>query len=214
MKLAIVIPYRDRYEDLCTLKKPLKDSLNGIDFKIIVSEQADSKPFNRGLSNNVGMSYAISNRFTHVVTHDVDSIPLYADYSPCEHIARLCGIYNGKCTPPGNLGPYLGGIVMMSVKAMKETDGYPNSIFGWGHEDDVLRTRAYHKKIDIEYRCGFYKVRDHQRDQSRFWENGIYIANNYAKLGGLSNIDNFCSYSSSKDEFGIRLKFKCKDVEV
>lgn len=210
MKLAIVIPYRDRYEDLKDLHEPLRESLSGIDNSIIVSEQADEESFNRGLANNVGMEYAIENGFTHMVTHDVDSIPILVDYSECPHIARLCGIFNGKCTPHGNMGTYMGGIVMLSREAAIRVNGYPNAIFGWGHEDDILRMRAHNSGVKIEYRAGFYKVRPHDRDMSKFWENGGLISKNLTRLGGLSDMKKYCTILKSKDKFGIRLKFKCK----
>lgn len=208
-KIAVVIPYRDRLEDLKNLEDPLKKSLEGLDYEIIVSEQSDSKPFNRGLANNVGMKFALQQGATHVITHDVDSIPLSVNYSPCRHVARLCGIFNGRCTPNGNGGPYLGGIVMLSAEAIHATNGYPNKIFGWGHEDDLLRERAWAKKLEIQYRCGFYVVRDHPRDMSFYWKNGAFIAENRPNLGGISTVEKSATFNSYREKFGTFVRFVC-----
>lgn len=208
-KLGIVIPYRDRLPDLDALHAPLVKSLGRNNFEIIISEQCDAKPFNRGLSNNIGIKAAIDSGATHAVTHDVDSIPLRADYTPCKHIARLCGIFNGRCTPSGNGGPYLGGIVMLSLEAVRITDGYPNKLFGWGHEDDILRERAWKNGAEIEYRCGFYMVRDHPRDLSKYWENGVFCAQNKQNLGGVSSINNMASFEVGYNKFGTHVKFTC-----
>jgi hypothetical protein len=61
-KLAIVVPYRDREEHLKKFLPAMKkcDFLNDIDYEILIVEQEDGKPFNRGKLLNVGAIEAYS----------------------------------------------------------------------------------------------------------------------------------------------------------
>ena len=52
-KLGIIIPYRNRPEQLATFRKEINDYLD-IDFELIVVEQSDKKDFNRGKLLNIG----------------------------------------------------------------------------------------------------------------------------------------------------------------
>ena len=55
-KLGVIVPYRDREEHLKVFVPHLCEYLtnSGIGFEIIVVEQGDSKPFNRGSLLNLG----------------------------------------------------------------------------------------------------------------------------------------------------------------
>ena len=57
-KLAIIVPYRDREEHLSKFLPAMKkcDFLDGIDYEIMIVEQEEGKPFNRGKLLNVGAS--------------------------------------------------------------------------------------------------------------------------------------------------------------
>ena len=59
-KLAIVVPYRNRYEQLLIFKKSIISYLKNkdIDFELIIVEQDDAKEFNRGKLLNIGFIYA------------------------------------------------------------------------------------------------------------------------------------------------------------
>ena len=51
-----------------------------IPYEIHIAEQADGKPFNRGAMKNAGFAIAHANA-DYVVFHDVDYLPMWADYS-------------------------------------------------------------------------------------------------------------------------------------
>ena len=55
-KLGVIVPYRDREEHLSIFKKHITEYLNRekIQFELIVVEQSDDKPFNRGKLLNIG----------------------------------------------------------------------------------------------------------------------------------------------------------------
>jgi hypothetical protein len=50
-KLGIIVPYRDRYEDLILFKKEITEYLKGkgILYELIIVEQDKAKTFNRGI---------------------------------------------------------------------------------------------------------------------------------------------------------------------
>ena len=49
-KLGVIVPYRDREEHLIIFKKHITEYLTKkeIPFELIIIEQSDDKPFNRG----------------------------------------------------------------------------------------------------------------------------------------------------------------------
>jgi hypothetical protein len=82
-KLGVIIPYRNRYEQLVTFKESITKYLESknIDFELIIVEQDDAKLFNRGMLLNIGFKYALEHKCDYVVFHDIDMIPSEVDYS-------------------------------------------------------------------------------------------------------------------------------------
>jgi hypothetical protein len=144
-KLGVIIPYRDRYQQLIEFKKVLIKYLNskGIDFELIVVEQDDAKMFNRGKLLNIGFIYAKKLKCNYVVFHDVDMLPLDVDYSYSETPLLLAT--NFKTT--GNFkrttfDQYFSGVTLFPIELFEKINGYSNEYWGWGYEDD-----------DMLYRC-------------------------------------------------------------
>lgn len=146
---VIVIPYRAREKQLeyfIENTAPLlqKHIPNG---KVVVVEQDwNNKLFNRGCLLNIGVK-EYENKTVHYTTHDVDINPFeetilkyYIDPLPDNTIK---GIYTSVCNT-------LGGIIKMQSKTFFDINGFPNDIWGWGHEDKALQNRAEFKKLSIE----------------------------------------------------------------
>ena len=59
-KLAFIVPYRNRYDQLHTFYKEFVEYLEDKDllYEIIIVEQDDAKQFNRGMLLNIGYVYA------------------------------------------------------------------------------------------------------------------------------------------------------------
>jgi hypothetical protein len=72
LSLAIIIPYRDRHEHLMAFVPYMESFIKGIKFNIVLVEQADKKPFNRGKLLNIGFSLSRSGWFCF---HDIDMLP-------------------------------------------------------------------------------------------------------------------------------------------
>jgi hypothetical protein len=86
VRLAIIVPYRDRAEHLRQFVPHMRDYLTDakLDYTIHIIEQTAGKPFNRGAVNNIGFKLAEASA-DYVCFHDVDYLPIKADYSPVDY---------------------------------------------------------------------------------------------------------------------------------
>jgi len=143
-KLAIIVPYRDRSEQLQKFIDYIGKYLDNRDFKyfIIVVEQNDEKLFNRGKLLNIGFQEAKAKRCDYVVFHDVDMLPIKVDYSYSEIPLHLAS---------DNLPfeHYFGGITLFPVDLFEKINGFSNRYWGWGFEDDDLRYRCISNHISL-----------------------------------------------------------------
>ena len=87
-KLGIVVPYRNRPNQLSQFKQALKDFIS-TPYHLIVVEQTDNKEFNRGKLLNIGFLKAEELGCDYVVFHDIDMLPISADYSYSEYPVHL-----------------------------------------------------------------------------------------------------------------------------
>lgn len=142
-KLGIIVPYRDRYEHLLSFKKIIIPYLNdrGIDFELIVIEQDDEKPFNRGKLLNVGFIYAKKVKCNYVVFHDIDMIPFDVDYSYSDVPLQMATNFIGE-TERVVFDEYFGGVTMFPIEMFELINGYSNDYWGWGYEDTDLLHRC------------------------------------------------------------------------
>jgi hypothetical protein len=156
--VAIIVPYRDLHVEqkreahlkqfvphmisfLTKLVKARKVS----DFHIYIVEQSDDgRKFNRGKLLNIGFDAAKKRSQKHdvFIFHDVDLLPqpdlaeAYATFPKTPyHIARVWDRYS-------NNPKYFGGVVAFSASDFKRINGYPNTFWGWGGEDDELQLRC------------------------------------------------------------------------
>ena len=152
---------------------------NIVDYHIYIIEQSnDGRKFNRGKLLNIGFDIARKNRCRRssgtsgnndngggdgqdvtmvdhdvFIFHDVDLLPTneeilspyYTQFPTVPiHIARVWDRYS-------NNTKYFGGIVSFSSSDMKRTNGYPNTFWGWGGEDDEMQKRCERLNIKWEY---------------------------------------------------------------
>jgi hypothetical protein len=154
MKLGIVVPYRNRESHLSRFTSETKKYLDdkGIDCEIIIVEQSDDKPFNRGKLLNVGYLKAKSLGCEYVVFHDVDMIPLDVDYSYTDMPLHLATNFKLEYEKAKNLefADYFGGVTMFPNELFEKINGYSNLYWGWGFEDDDLLFRLSEKHILLD----------------------------------------------------------------
>lgn len=148
-KLGIIVPYRNRSEQLAIFRKEINDYLN-IDFELIIVEQSDKKEFNRGKLLNIGFLEAEKLGCDYVIFHDIDMLPIHADYSYVDkptHLITKVDLPQGVSRTL--FDEYFGGVTAFPVNLFKQINGYSNEYFGWGFEDDDLLLRCLENHIDL-----------------------------------------------------------------
>lgn len=161
--LALIVPYRDREQHLRIFVPYIEGFLKHRDFVMVVVEQCDNSPFNKGQLLNVG--YTRAKEIARVMCfHDVDMLPMdqSCDYSSPESIAHLAGRaeqFGYKMPYP----EYLGGVFMSSSEDYARVNGFSNDYWGWGGEDDDFFIRCYCGGATIEHRPGRYRCLPHNR---------------------------------------------------
>jgi beta-1,4-galactosyltransferase 1 len=152
-KLGIIVPYRDRYAQLYNFKSEITKHLKkkGIDFEIIIVEQDDSKMFNRGKLLNIGFVYAKKMGCDYVIFHDVDMLPCDVDYSYSDFPIHLATNFNLiEEFKRIIFDEYFGGVTLFPNELFEKINGYSNTYWGWGFEDDDLLFRCVLNGIPLD----------------------------------------------------------------
>jgi len=156
-KVGIVVPYRNREEQLRLFVPYLCEYLTdrGLSYEIIVVEQGDEKPFNRGSLLNIGFLKAVDLGCDYVVFHDIDMLPKVVDYSysnvPLELVKSVSKDTDEhfQVSEIKHLDTYFGGVTLFPVPVFERINGYSNNYRGWGFEDDDLLRRCLEKGIAL-----------------------------------------------------------------
>ena len=159
-KLAILVPYRDRKEHLGQFLPGIKayfspeymkeKNISGLE--IHVCEQDNNQPFNKGRLINAGFLLSRQNN-DYFCIHDVDYIPIAADYSRSTRPSRL--IWEGL-RKNENYDEFFGAVVLLNKADFVQANGFSNEYWGWGFEDTdlALRLKAVKKSLR-QKRWGF-----------------------------------------------------------
>lgn len=153
--MTIIIPYRNRPGHLSQFIPHMRAYLP--DAQIIVVEQGDDKPFNRGKLVNIGY---LETKPAFLVAHDVDMLPVDVDYSPVPGVTQLAG---SKI----QLRDYLGGVTMFDWATFERLGGYNNEYFHRA-EDNECRFNLQRLKIPVLELHGKFKELHHERKAPEF----------------------------------------------
>ena len=145
MKLGVIVPYRKRPGHLRKFRESIESYLKDQDYELIVVEQNDDLPFNRGKLLNIGFKYAIRKNCDYVVFHDVDMLPVDVDYSYSDVPIHLATGFTNSDREI--FDTYFGGVTLFPVDLFKKVNGYSNEYWGWGFEDDDLLMRLTEQHI-------------------------------------------------------------------
>jgi len=148
-KLGIIVPYRDRPQQLKRFVSHMEDYLKDIEYEIFIIEQSDDKPFNRGKLLNVGFKSACDKGCDYFVFHDVDMLPEDVDYSYSDkplHLATHLQEHDYETT----FFDYFGGVTMFNKDDFKTINGFSNEYWGWGFEDDDLLVRCLESDLELD----------------------------------------------------------------
>lgn len=162
-KIAIIVPYRDRREQLDTFVPHMVEFFKNkdVDYKIFIVEQSDDKPFNYGKLCNIGFSL-FKEGFDYFCFHDIDMLPVSddCDYNYIHiggypvHMATKVSAHTFKL-------PYLeyfGGVVMFSKEDFEKINGYSNEYYGWGFADLDLLHRCRINDIELDEEIVFPRI--------------------------------------------------------
>lgn len=153
MRLALLVPFRQRYSHLAQFIPHYTRRFHKA--KIYVGEQADDNPFNRAKIFNI-LFKEFSETFDYFVAHDVDLLLTKGDYSYCENPTQLATHaqqFRYKMPFP----EYFGGVTLFNNKDFVTLDGYSNSFFGHGGEDNEMYYNVLSKGLKISYRDCWYR---------------------------------------------------------
>jgi hypothetical protein len=159
--IYIVVPYRDRLRHLQEFVPHMERTI-ATRFQILLVEQFDDRPFNRGKLLNIGFSL-LPETTTSVCFHDVDMLPLaYCCYSPQKFTTHLASRIeqNGFKLP---YPQYFGGVLMVTRADFAAVNGFSNRYWGYGEEDDDLWLRFQLADRPIVRMQGMYKSMGHRR---------------------------------------------------
>jgi xylosylprotein 4-beta-galactosyltransferase len=150
-KLAIVVPFRDRFDELLLFVPHISKYLakKSIDFKIYIVNQVDKYRFNRASLINVGFLFSAS-ECDYMAMHDVDLLPLneQLDYGyPLNN--KPYHVSAPGLHPIYNYESFIGGILLVTKDNFLDTNGMSNRYWGWGKEDDEFFLRLKSLNITV-----------------------------------------------------------------
>ena len=169
-----------------------------IRYRLIIIEQNNDQPFNRGFLLNIGFVECekhTSGYIKYYIHHNCDLFPEIKskknlDYSyPGPSVRDIFGYIGG-----------LGGISIINRNAFKLINGFPNNCLQWGVDDSVIKQRCERNNIKIlrpiYNECIIEE--NHERDSS------------FHKLNTINNEDDHLNWKRN----GITsMLYKCKSKE-
>ncbi|XP_071480736.1 beta-1,4-galactosyltransferase 5-like [Diadema antillarum] len=172
-KVAIIIPFRDRFAHLPIILKYLVPMLNRqrLEFGVFTINQANQELFNRAMLMNVGFLEALNfTDYDCFIFHDVDHIPLDdRNYYGCSRMPRhfLSGSDRWNYRLPYD--NFFGAVTGLSKGQIRLINGFPNVYWGWGGEDDEILKRV--KDVGLEVSrvkgtVGHYDVITHHHESA------------------------------------------------
>jgi hypothetical protein len=211
-KLGIIVPYRDRYEQLEEFKKIISYYFKNKDIKyeIIVVEQDNAKLFNRGMLLNIGFKYAEELGCDYVVFHDVDMLPIDVDYSYSDYPLHLSTDFiKNRLISRTLFDEYFGGVTLFPIDDFKKINGYSNKYWGWGYEDDDLLLRCKKGKIILDemfiknYGSYLYAIKFNGLNSYIRGKNIFDLRKNLSIFVSFFPDDITCNHKKRKDIFTV-----------
>jgi glycosyltransferase involved in cell wall biosynthesis len=161
MKLAVIVPYRNREEHLIKFIPYITNYLSNQikEYKIVIVEQSNEEKFNRGTLINIGFDL-VKSECDYIAPHDVDLLPEDADYSPPEQPTHLAA-YRSQADYKLEYSNFFGGVNLFLNEHFSLINGFSNCYAGYGAEDDDLLLRCSMKNLKPTRRPGRYTSLDH-----------------------------------------------------
>jgi len=189
-RLAILVAYRDRAQHLRAFLPAMlayfarDPAAAAIPCAIHVLEQVTPGLFNKGRLFNAGFRH-LDGSADHVCLHDVDYVPLAADYGFTPRPALLVGEgFRGHGDAvAAREGRFFGAVVALSSADFVRVNGLSNGYWGWGYEDTELLIRCRAGGRDIDWRKGVFRALPHRSSQ--------FEPNGHLKAATVANRERF-----------------------
>ncbi|TKS70367.1 Beta-1,4-galactosyltransferase 1 [Collichthys lucidus] len=170
-KVAIIIPFRNRHEHLKHWLYYLHPILERqqLDYGVYIINQDGEGVFNRAKLMNAGFVEALKEYdYDCFVFSDIDLVPmddrnLYRCFQIPRHFSVAIDKFDFKLPSPANFG----GVISLSKSQFSKINGFSNTFWGWGGEDDDLYLRVIFHGMSIsrpDMVIGKYKMIKHVRD--------------------------------------------------
>ncbi len=156
--VAIIVPFRlqngqHRDRELRIFLSHMKHKMDHLvknhkimKYHIYIINQSPRKKFNRGMLLNIGFLLT-KDKYNTFIFHDVDLLPggdIINWYSMIpKNVVHIANCWRDRY----NGDKYLGGIVSFNKETFEKINGYPNTFWGWGGEDDALSYRCHLNQI-------------------------------------------------------------------
>ncbi|KAF7242329.1 Beta-1,4-galactosyltransferase 3 [Varanus komodoensis] len=171
-KTAIIIPHRNREQHLKYLLYYLHPFLQRqqLNYGIYIIHQAENYTFNRAKLLNVGFKEAMKDEdWDCMFFHDVDLIPEDdRNVYTCDRFPKHVAVAMDKFGYKLPYKTYFGGVSALSPEQYMKMNGFPNTYWGWGGEDDDIAVRValsgmVISRPSIQY--GRYRMIKHGHDK-------------------------------------------------
>lgn len=149
-KLAVIIPFRNRFEELMEFVPWIHKFLNkqGVHHKIVVVNQVDTHRFNRASLINIGYLKS-KDDCDYMVMHDVDLLPNNLELKYTYPETGVHHLASPDIHPLYHYKKYVGGVLMLKVSDFALCRGMSNIFWGWGREDDEFYMRMKENGLSL-----------------------------------------------------------------
>lgn len=169
--MAIIIPFRNRHEHLKHWLYYLHPILarQQLDYGVYVINQDGEGIFNRAKLMNAGYVEALKEYdYECFIFSDVDLVPMDdRNLYRCFHNPRHMAVAMDKFNFQLPYKTFFGGVSSLSKDQFLAINGFPNTYWGWGGEDDDIYKRIILHGMSISrpgFMLGKYKMIKHVRD--------------------------------------------------
>ncbi|XP_012281666.1 beta-1,4-galactosyltransferase 7 isoform X2 [Orussus abietinus] len=149
-RLAIIVPFRDRFEELLLFAPHMQKFLDKqqVDYHIFIVNQIDRFRFNRASLINVGF-LEVKDNFDYIAMHDVDLLPMNDDLLYAYPEKGPFHVSAPELHPRYHYPTFVGGILLIKREQFAQVNGMSNKYWGWGLEDDEFYIRLKEANLNI-----------------------------------------------------------------